>query len=447
MAAMYWFRSDRRLHDNPCFLQACQETDGLLPVVIEDWHSTVTTRWGFTRKGAHRLAFETQALEGLAQSLQALGSGLYQIAVSERHDPVTAGVDALIGVAKRLGITTVYCEALFAPHEQCEDAQIKKAGITLIKVDQSALLRTSDLPFTIDKTPLMFTDFRKMVEAADVVPRATQVRPQSLPALPSVEAGLGALHIFKSPGTEALPELDERSAFPYQRAPWTGAETHALEHLARYFGSDLPQTYKGTRNGMMGTDYSTKFSPWLATGALSPRQIYAALVDHEQRFGANDDTYWIWFELLWREHFRLLMQRYGSRLFVRNGLAKQPPPINPNLTDKKAQARLEHWLAGKTGQPFIDAGMRELAATGYLSNRMRQNVASYLINDLEVDWRAGAAWFEHALIDYDVSSNQGNWAYIAGVGTDPRGGRRFNPAKQARDYDPENAYQKYWGTA
>ena len=78
---------------------------------------------------------------------------------------------------------------------------------------------------------------------------------------------------------------------------------------------------------------------------------------------------------------------------------------------------------------------------------MRQNVASYLVNDLEVDWRAGAAWFEHTLIDYDVSSNQGNWAYIAGVGTDPRGGRRFNPAKQARDYDPENTYQKYWGTA
>jgi len=447
MAAIYWFHRDLRLHDNPCFLKACQETEVLLPIVIEDWHSTTTTRWGYTRKGIHRLAFETQAIEGLSQSLQARGSGLYQVAVRIIHDPITAGVDALIDVAKRLGITTVYCEALLAPHEQREDARIKKAGITLVTVDQSALLRTGDLPFTIDKTPLMFTDFRKAVEAADVVPRAPFAAPATIPALPSVELAGNAIHLFKSTGNGALPELDERSAFPYQRAPWTGAETHALEHLARYFGSDLPQTYKGTRNGMMGTDYSTKFSPWLATGALSPRQIYAALVDHEQRFGANDDTYWIWFELLWREHFRLLMQRYGSRLFVRNGLAKQPRPVNPNLTDKKAQARLEHWIAGKTGQPFIDAGMRELAATGYLSNRMRQNVASYLINDLEVDWRAGAAWFEHALIDYDVSSNQGNWAYIAGVGTDPRGGRRFNPAKQARDYDPENTYQKYWGTA
>lgn len=463
MAAIYWFRRDLRVHDNPCLLKACQETDALLPVVIEDWHRTTPTRWGYTRKGTHRWAFETQALAGLAQSLQACGSGLYQIALSDAvcntssdaqdhtHDPVTVGVDALIDVAKRLGITTVYGEALFAPHEQREDAQLKDAGINFIKIDQSALLRTSDLPFSIDKTPLMFTDFRKVVEAADVVPRAPLASPlaapQSLPKLPNIEAASNRLRLFESRDTDALPEFDERSAFPYQRAPWTGAETHALEHLARYFGSDLPQTYKGTRNGMMGTDYSTKFSPWLATGALSPRQVYAALVDHEQQFGANDDTYWIWFELLWREHFRLLMQRYGSRLFVRAGLAKQPPPVNPNLTDKKAQARLEHWIAGKTGQPFIDAGMRELAGTGYLSNRMRQNVASYLVNDLEVDWRAGAAWFEHALIDYDVSSNQGNWAYIAGVGTDPRGGRRFNPAKQARDYDPENTYQKYWGTA
>ncbi len=107
---------------------------------------------------------------------------------------------------------------------------------------------------------------------------------------------------------------------------------------------------------------------------------------------------------------------------------------------------LQRWTTGQTGHPFVDAGMRELRATGYLSNRMRQVVASYLIHDLKVDWRAGAAWFESQLIDYDVYSNQGNWLYIAGVGTDPRGGRRFNPDKQAADHDPAGAYQKKWGT-
>ena len=90
--------------------------------------------------------------------------------------------------------------------------------------------------------------------------------------------------------------------------------------------------------------------------------------------------------------------------------------------------------------------MRELAATGYLSNRLRQVVASYLIYDLRGDWRAGAAWFESQLVDYDVYSNQANWLYIAGRGTDPRGGRRFNPIKQAQDHDADGSYRIMWGT-
>ena len=89
--------------------------------------------------------------------------------------------------------------------------------------------------------------------------------------------------------------------------------------------------------------------------------------------------------------------------------------------------------------------MRELLATGYLSNRMRQNVASYLIHDLQCDWCAGAAWFEAQLLDFDVYSNQGNWLYLSGRGTDPRGSRRFNPDKQAQDYDKKGEYRGVWG--
>lgn len=103
------------------------------------------------------------------------------------------------------------------------------------------------------------------------------------------------------------------------------------------------------------------------------------------------------------------------------------------------------WCAGRTGHALVDAGMRELESTGWLSNRMRQIVASYLIHDLGSDWRAGAAWFESRLIDFDVFSNQGNWAYIAGRGTDPRGGRRFDPDKQAREHDPDGRYRRMWG--
>jgi deoxyribodipyrimidine photo-lyase len=121
-------------------------------------------------------------------------------------------------------------------------------------------------------------------------------------------------------------------------------------------------------------------------------------------------------------------------------LSHQPPPPHD-------EAAFQRWCTGHTGEPLVDAGMRELAATGWLSNRMRQIVASYLIHDLACDWRAGAAWFESRLIDFDVHSNQGNWLYIAGRGTDPRGGRRFNPDKQTRDHDPDGAYRRLWGTA
>lgn len=440
MKAVYWFRQDLRLHDNPALLHACEASDELLPVVFTGQHSADVTPWGFARKGSHRLAFESQAINGLAHSLEQRASHLHQITAA-------APVEALIELTKRHGLSTVFCESLPAPEEQQAVHQIKAAGITVIQTEQSGLLEIADLPFTIDKTPLMFTEFRKAVESNDVVPCAPLPPPDRLPALLALD--IAQASVLQQP--EAIIAVgnetaDSRSAFPYLNEHWQGAERSGLAHLDRYFASDLPQHYKGTRNGMMGTDYSTKFSPWLAVGSLSPRSIYAALVEHENRRGANDDTYWIWFELLWRDHFQLLMRRFGERLFHRNGMAKQPRPVNPNLSDKKAHARLQHWVAGKTGQPFIDAGMRELAATGYLSNRMRQNVASYLIHDLEVDWRAGAAWFEHALIDYAVSSNQGNWAYIAGVGSDPRGGRRFNPAKQARDYDPDATYQQLWAT-
>jgi deoxyribodipyrimidine photo-lyase len=141
--------------------------------------------------------------------------------------------------------------------------------------------------------------------------------------------------------------------------------------------------------------------------------------------------------LLWRDYFRLLHLKYGRLLYRASGLKGSSEPGHNSQ-------EFARWCRGETGEPLIDAGMRELAATGFLSNRMRQIVASYLIFDLKGDWRAGAAWFEAQLVDYDVYSNQGNWLYIAGYGTDPRGGRRFNTAKQADEHDADGAYRALW---
>jgi len=217
-----------------------------------------------------------------------------------------------------------------------------------------------------------------------------------------------------------------------------GGERAGRERLVDYvFRRRLVVDYKQTRNGMLSKDDSTRFSPWLANGCLSARRIWSEVERFEAEVEANDSTYWVRFELLWREYFRWLMDATGSALFRRSGLADGAPGCRPDA------ARLEAWREGRTGLPLIDAAMRELNATGYMSNRARQNAASFLVKDLQQDWREGAAWFEHQLIDYDVASNWGNWAYQAGTGTDTRD-RWFNVVGQARRYDPDAEYIGHW---
>ena len=194
----------------------------------------------------------------------------------------------------------------------------------------------------------------------------------------------------------------------------------------------------------MGLDFSSKWSPWLAHGALSARYAYAELKQFEQEYGANEGSYWLWFELLWRDYFRFLHLQYGAKLYRAEGLNAMAVACNSEVNQHQDQIKFEAWCQAKTGEKLIDAAMTELRLTGYLSNRLRQVLASYLIYELEGDWRAGAAWFESCLIDYDVYSNQGNWLYIAGKGTDPRGGRRFNVAKQVHDHDRDGCYQRTW---
>ena len=179
----------------------------------------------------------------------------------------------------------------------------------------------------------------------------------------------------------------------------------------------------------------------MALGCLSPREIYYELKKYESIYNANDSTYWLQFELLWRDYFRFMMKKYKHHYFLEFGINQskiESTQHNSLLFDK--------WRSGETGIEFIDANMNELNSTGFMSNRGRQNVASYFCNQLQLDWRYGAAYFEQQLIDYDVCSNWGNWAYLAGVGNDPRGKREFNIDKQANDYDKLKTYRKLWLT-
>jgi deoxyribodipyrimidine photo-lyase len=192
---------------------------------------------------------------------------------------------------------------------------------------------------------------------------------------------------------------------------------------------------------MVGEDYSSKFSAWLALGCISPRYIYKEIKNYESQFGANESTYWLVFELIWRDFFRFMFKKYQTKFFLYSGI--KTDKVNSKSLNEKL---LSQWINGATNADFINANMLELKQTGFMSNRGRQNVASFFCNELNMDWRFGAAYFEEHLIDYDVCSNWGNWAYLAGVGNDPRGHRYFNIEKQANDYDKNYMFRNLWLT-
>ena len=294
----------------------------------------------------------------------------------------------------------------------------------------STLYHAEDLPFSIKDIPDVFTKFRNKTEH-DAIIRTVFDKPRQIK---SPEIPLLNLPKFEALDLKFVP-MDKRAAIQFK-----GGETEAIKRLNHYFfETQSISKYKETRNQMVGPNYSTKFSAWLALGCISPRYIYAELKKYENQFGANQSTYWLIFELLWRDYFRFMMKKYKTKFFQEQGIQNKGKSINKNNV-----GQIQKWINGKTGVDFIDANMIELKRTGFMSNRGRQNVASYFCNDLKLDWRYGASYFEEQLIDYDVCSNWGNWAYLAGVGNDPRGNRYFDIEKQANDYDKHKEFRNLW---
>lgn len=241
-------------------------------------------------------------------------------------------------------------------------------------------------------------------------------------------------------------EYCEKSTLSYR-----GGEDAAMERIDYYFATTsdskkeaLVNSYKETRNGLIGGDYSTKFAPWLACGCLSPRLVFHHVRDYENNVNANISTYWILFEMSVRDFMRFYCWRYQDAVFKEYGVKSQMREGHQWVSDPtKALQMFESWKNGTTGHSFVDANMRELNETGFMSNRGRQNVASYLIFDLKINWRWGAEYFEQVLIDHDVCSNWGNWLAAAALtGLRPN---RFNCSKQAKDYDPDGSFVKLWG--
>eukprot|EP00388_Colpodella_angusta_P018610 GDKJ01046391.1.p1 GENE.GDKJ01046391.1~~GDKJ01046391.1.p1 ORF type:complete len:468 (-),score=57.76 GDKJ01046391.1:37-1440(-) len=418
MKILLWFRNDLRVHDHEALFKASQKTAQVFPLYVLDPRIFLEMPMGFPKTGNLRTQFLVESLENLRKNLQSIGSNLI-IRIGHPEEIIPQ-------LAKELLIDEVFVSEEVTSEETDTDTSVeialKKEGIKMKFFWQATLYHLDDLPMEIENLPNIFTQFRNQVEKATKV-RSTFPIPKNLNFSNTIDI-------------RELPKLD----FPKTNQQlYKGGEDEALKRLEEYFWQkDLLKVYKETRNGMLGLDYSSKFSLWLANGCISPRYIYEQVKKYEAERTQNDSTYWLIFELLWRDYFRFVALKYGNKIFFEKGIQGK------EVVWKQHTSIFEKWRLGETGVPLIDANMKELLATGFMSNRGRQNVASFLVKDLQIDWRWGAAWFESQLIDYDVCSNWGNWLYVAGIGNDPRENRYFNILKQAHNYDPKGEYVKFW---
>ena len=424
--SIVWFKTDLRLNDNKTLIKAIAQSDQIIPVYCFDDSHYQDTKYGFKKTGNFRAQFLLESLRDLDANLKEMGSKLLilrgkpEIEISRI---VTEYKAQKVFAKKEVAFEEKQTEKLV-------QEQLFKLRCELKTYSTSTLYHAQDLPFSIKDIPDVFTNFRKKIEKDSTI-RNTFEKPNQInsPEIPeTVFPTLAELGLEFS-------EIDSRAAIKF-----IGGETEAIKRLNHYFSeTQCLSKYKETRNGMVGEDYSSKFSAWLASGCISPRFIYKEIKNYEAQFGANESTYWLVFELIWRDFFRFIFKKHQTKFFLYSGI--KTDKVNSKSLNEKLLAQ---WINGATNSDFINANMLELKQTGFMSNRGRQNVASFLCNELNMDWRFGAAYFEEQLIDYDVCSNWGNWAYLAGVGNDPRGHRYFNIEKQANDYDKNHAFRNLW---
>lgn len=420
-----WFRNNLRTHD-ATFWNHIQESDDLIAVYCLEPESIAPTPFGWKKMEAFRAKFLLETIIDLKSNLAKSGISFYFFQESAPN------------VFQKLYTVFPFDSIISQQEWTSEEVGIEqkiKVQFPNLKWESyydQFLINPADLPFSIDNLPDVFTTYRKKVELNWEVkhPVSKPIRDFKTIVLPfsSVIPSLDELGFISV-------TTDERTAFPFK-----GGETEALSHLQNYLWEHQQiTTYKLTRNELMGIQYSTKFSPWLANGSLSPRTIYHEIRKFEKEVVENESTYWVLFELLWRDFFKCVSLKYGHHLFQITGI------LNLKYHWDRNEKVINNWINGTTKYDFVNANMLELKHTGWMSNRGRQNVASYFAKEMEQDWRIGASYFEAFLVDYDVHSNYGNWNYLAGVGNDPRD-RKFNIELQAKNYDPFRVYRNLWLT-
>ncbi|KAG2387003.1 hypothetical protein C9374_002038 [Naegleria lovaniensis] len=489
-----WFRNDLRIHDNEALFKAVElaksEQKKILCLYVFD-QSLTTQKAPYTLSqleescGPRRCKFLVESVQNLFANLQGkmmLSILPFQTNVhldDEKSRTHTYSYENVrhftTELVQRFNMTDLFMNREFCTFEKEVEKEIENACKDLkVKLNwtwSNCLVHGQDLPYEHlpQDIPKTFSAFRKKIEKKieenkDVIRKVFGMEDGFRDFLLSSEeietnlkdnSHLNLIHRDEFHNVDSFmkarlfPQMsqqqflseikqDERSVLKFE-----GGEDSALDRCKSYLDKHL-KNYSSTRNDNLG-DYSTKLSPWLALGCISARYIYHEIKKKTSKNDEKTSGSVLINELLWRDYFKMLAWKMGRSFFFKKALqpSKQLEYEWKIPKDGYKNVKFQAWCQGNTGYPFVDACMKELLHTGFMNNRGRMVVASFLVKDMKIDWRLGAEYFERNLIDFDPASNVGNWCWVAGVGCDFRP-RYFNPIKQGMDHDKEGKYVKQW---
>ena len=416
-----WFKNDLRLHDNETLVKAIASGRPILPIYCFDPDHYRPLKLGFPKTDMVRFDFLKESVYNLRENLKGIGGNL----------KILCGSAAILipELAVQYRCTQIFTEQEFATEEMKVLSSVKQALPEYCKLELywgRTLYHIEDIPYKIPDIPLTSKTYRIQTQQNSKIRKSFDT-PKTLRTIGLPKSEWGELPEISQVG------LDKEKNYALTFVE--GGESKALERLNFYlFETEQLTSYRWTRNRSLGMDYSSKFSPYMALGCLSPRTIYEAVKSYEKTVKKNQSTWWMIFEIVWRDYFTFKLMRFQNAIYQTEGYSNKTHEF---INDKELFGR---WCEGQTGIPFVDAHMRQMNETGFMSNRGRVNCSSFLVYDYKVDWTWGAAYFESKLIDYDVGSNWMNWhtqAYQIWYTNPVHQGNKYKAQEFLRKWIPE----------